>query len=262
MFLTDGIIAGDILEIPKNPNGTFASNTKQFVVNTVLSEQRIEILNIASGVYRNNTSTVEYELPHLDNRLGTGTLVTNGTLRYRVVRNLSKTQQITQLVSEAQSINSRRAILAWPDTVTVAGLVDGSKPRNVDGTLAAADPQPGYFMAAVVGGMTAGLPSQQGFSRLGVAGITRVTGASDYFSESQLTQLSDGGWYVFKQNTPTSLPYSIHQLTTDPSTLQSGEYSIVKNFDFVSLFFLDILELFLGCVERQQRYARHSSVRL
>jgi len=51
---------------------------------------------------------------------------------------------------------------------------------------------------------------------------------------------------VFKQNTPTSLPYSIHQLTTDPSTLESGEYSIVKNFDFVSLFFLDILEPFLG----------------
>ena len=102
------------------------------------------------------------------------------------------------------------------------------------------------MLGAVIGGMTAGLPSHQGFSRLGVAGISLLRHSSDYFSEQQLTQLSDGGWYVFVQQTPTSLPYSIHQLTTDPSTLESGEYSIVKNFDFVSLFFADILEPFLG----------------
>lgn len=245
-FFSDGVVAGDIVEIPNNPNGVFATNTKQYIVNTVLSEQRLEIVNISAGVYQNNTSTVEYELPHLDNRLGTGTLVTNGSIRYRILRELSRDQQITQLVSESQSLNSRRAILTWPDVVRVAGLVDGSKPRNSDGSLAAADPQPGYYLSAVVGGMTAGLPSHQGFSRLGIAGIDSIDNSSDYFTERQLTQLSDGGWYVFAQNTPTSLPYSIHQLTTDPSTLQSGEYSIVKNFDFVSLYFLDILEPFLG----------------
>ena len=41
-------------------------------------------------------------------------------------------------------------------------------------------------------------------------------------------------------------PYSLHQLTTDPSTLESGEYSVVKNFDFVALFFVNILDVFLG----------------
>jgi hypothetical protein len=51
---------------------------------------------------------------------------------------------------------------------------------------------------------------------------------------------------VFAQQTPTSLPFTIHQLTTDPNTLESGEFSVVKNFDFVSLFFVDILEEFLG----------------
>jgi hypothetical protein len=245
-FITAGVTAGDIIEIPSNPNGVFGASTKQFVVNTVVSEQRLEIVNISSGSYRNNTSTTEYELPHTDNRLGTGTLVTQGSIRYRVVRELTKDQQVTELVATSQSLASRRAILCWPDEVTVAGLVDGSKTPNADGSAAAADPQPGYFMAAVVGGMTAGLPSHQGFSRLGCAGISRIANASDYFTERQLTQLSDGGWYVFVQASPSSLPYSIHQLTTDPSTLESGEYSIVKNFDFVSLFFLDILEPFLG----------------
>ena len=250
-FITDGVIAGDTIEMPENPNGVFGSNVKQFTVNTVVSEQRLEILNIVSGAYVNNTSLLENELPHLDNRLGAGAVagvgsVDQGTIRYRVIRELTRTQQVSNLVATSQSLNSRRAILAWPDTVKVSGLVDGSLAPNGDGTAADAANQPGYYLGCVIGGMTAGLPSHQGFSRLGINGIEQIFNSGDYFSEEQLTDISDGGWYVFKQNTPTSLPYSIHQLTTDPSTLESGEYSIVKNFDFVSLFFLDILEPFLG----------------
>ena len=245
-FIADGVLAGDIIEIPEDPNGVYASNVKRFIVNTLISEQRLEVTNISSGSYTNNTATVENELPHLDNRLGAGTLISQGTIRYRVIRELNKDQQVADLVAVAQSLNSRRAILAWPDTVDVAGLVDGSLPPNGDGTAADAATQPGYYLGCVIGGMTAGLPSHQGFSRLGSAGVDQIFNSSDFFTERQLTDISDGGWYVFAQNTPTSLPFSIHQLTTDPSTLESGEYSIVKNFDFVSLFFLELLEPFLG----------------
>ena len=245
-FITDGVIAGDIIEIPNNPGGVFGANTKQFVVNTIISEERLEIQNIASSVYTNNTSTTENELPHLDDRLGTGTTVPVGTVRYRVVRELTKDQQVTSLISTAQSLNSRRAVLVWPDAVTVADLTDASLPRQDDGTASPAGQQPGYYLSSVVGGMTAGLPSHQGFSRLGVSAISQIYNSNTYFTEQQLTTLSDGGWYVFAQDTTSSLPYSIHQLTTDPSTLETGEYSIVKNFDFVSLFYVDVLEPFLG----------------
>jgi hypothetical protein len=246
-FITDGVVAGDIIEIPENPNGVFGAGTdKRFTVNTIVSEQRLEIVNISAGSYQNNTSVLENELPHTDNRLGTGTAVSQGTIRYRVIRELNTTQQVTTLVAEAQSLNSRRAILVWPDSVTVSGLVDGSLAPNPDGSAAAAANQEGYYLAAAVGGMTAGLPSHQGFSRIGIAGISRIFNSSDVFTESELTDISDGGMYVFKQAVPSSLPFSIHQLTTDPSTLESGEYSIVKNFDFVSLFFLGILDPFLG----------------
>jgi hypothetical protein len=245
-FFTSEVQPGDIIEIPRDGNSAFSSNTKRFVVDQVLSEQRLRITNQNAGAFRNNSSTAEYELPHFDNRLGQGTLVTNTAIRYRVLRELSKDQQVAELVTVSQSFNSRRAILTWPDKVWVAGLVDGSKVKNADGTLALADAQPGYYLSAALGGMTAGLPSQQGFSRLGIAGISKIEHANDYFSDKQLTDLSDGGWYVFAQNSPSSLPYSIHQLTTDPSTLESGEFSIVKNFDFVSLFFLGVLEPFLG----------------
>lgn len=246
-FITSGVIPGDIIEIPRVPNGVYAATgTKQFYVNQVLSEQRLEIANIVSGAYVNNSSTVEAELPHLDDRLGDNALVTQGSIRYRVVRNLTKDQQASYLVSMAQSLRSQRALLTWSDSVVVAGLTDGSLPPNSDGTAADAAAQPGTYLAAVVGGMTAGLPNHQGFSRLGVAGISKVNHSTGYFTERQLTTISEGGWFVFVQDTPESLPYTIHQLTTDPSALQTGEYSMVKNFDYLSKTFSTVLDRFIG----------------
>ena len=246
-FLTDGVIAGDILEIPANPNGVFTSTgTKRYVVNQVLSEQRLEIVNIATGVYVNNTSSVEAELPHFDNRLGTGTLVTQGSVRFQVIRDLSKDQQVANLAAVAQSIRSQRAVLAWPDECKPTGLVDGSLPRNSDGSAALADWQSGTYLAAALGGMTAGYPNHQGFSRMGIAGIDTIRHSTGYFTERQLTRLSDSGWYVFAQDNAQSLPYCIHQLTTDPSSLETGEYSMVKNFDYLSKFFVTIMDTFIG----------------
>lgn len=246
-FITSGVIPGDVIEIPRVPNGVFtATGTKYFYVNQVLSEQRLEITNIVAGSYVNNSSTVEAELPHLDDRLGDNLTVSQGSIRYRIVRDLSKDQQVSYLVAIAQSLRSQRAVLAWSDSVVVAGLTDGSLPRNSDGTAADAAAQPGTFLAAAVGGMTAGLPNHQGFSRLGIAGISKVNHSTGYFTERQLTTLSEGGWFVFVQDTPEALPYSIHQLTTDPSALQTGEYSMVKNFDYLSKTFAAVLDKFVG----------------
>jgi hypothetical protein len=94
--------------------------------------------------------------------------------------------------------------------------------------------------------MTAGLPAQQGFTNLGMAGISQIYDSNGYFNDTNLTNLSNGGWYVIAQATTVSLPYCIHQLTTDVQTLESGEYSIVKDFDFVSVFFQEIMQGFLG----------------
>lgn len=145
-----------------------------------------------------------------------------------------------------QSLRSQRAIITWSDSVGVSGLVDGSKERLAGNVADAADPQSGTFLAAVVGGMTAGLPNHQGFSRIGCAGIDRVYHSQGYFTERQLTRISEGGIYVFVQDSPESLPYCIHQVTTDTASLQTGEYSMVKNFDYLSKFFVAILDEFTG----------------
>jgi hypothetical protein len=94
--------------------------------------------------------------------------------------------------------------------------------------------------------MTAGLPSHQGFTFIGGAGISSVYNSNLYFSDDQITALSGGGWYVFLQDSSTSLPYSAHEVTTDTDAYETGEFMHVKNFDFVSIFFKRILQTFPG----------------
>jgi hypothetical protein len=228
-FVSSGVAAGDLVQIPADPNAAITSSSvfTSVVVASVLSNQRLLIVNNGQ-----DSSTVVNELPHGVKRIG-GALVTLTSINYQIVRTLSKDQQVTNLIALAQSFNSSRTILVWPDKCDVAGVTGGTK-------------QPGYYLAAAVGGMTAGLPAQQGFTNLGIAGVSQIYDSNTYFSDTQMTDLSNGGWYVFAQQTPQSLPFTLHQLTTNPSTLQSGEFSVVKNFDFVSLFFVDILEDFLG----------------
>lgn len=228
-FVSSGVAAGDLVRIPVDPNATITATSTftTVIVAAVLSENRLQIVNGGP-----DASTVINELPHGVKRSG-GAVVSTSTVNYQIVRTLSKDQQVLELVAQSQSFRSKRTILVWPDKCDVAGVTGGSK-------------QPGWYLASAVGGMTAGLPSQQGFTNLGIAGVSQIYDSNTYFTDRQLTDISNGGWFVFAQSTPTSLPFSIHQLTTDTTTLESGEYSVVKNFDFVALFFVDILQVFLG----------------
>lgn len=228
-FVASGVAAGDLIKIPVDPNTAITASSvfTTLVVSSVISDQRLLLVNNGPDL-----STAQNELPHGVKRIG-GALVSTAAINYRIDRTLSKSQQVTYLIAVAQSFNSKRTVLVWSDDCDVAGVTGGTH-------------QPGFYLSCAVGGMTAGLPSQQGFTNLGIAGISQIYHSNTYFTDTQLTDLSNGGWYVFAQQTPTSLPYTIHQLTTDPSTLESGEFSVVKNFDFVSLFFVDILEDFLG----------------
>ncbi|HUX00943.1 MAG TPA: hypothetical protein VMY35_08175, partial [Phycisphaerae bacterium] len=228
-FISDLVIATDLLQVPNPVTGSDYTTVAPYAYEVAYIPNENNVVLAANvDVIAANTETGDTDL------------------KFRIRRELSKDDQIDALITIAQSVNSRRTVLVWPDEVTVTGLVDGSKTRVVASTPVAADPQPGYYLGGVVGGMTAGLPSHQGFTNLGIAGVDEITHSTRYFSDTQLTELSDGGWFVFAQDTPAALPYCIHQLTTDPSTLETGEYSVVKNFDFVSLFFQDIMDDYLG----------------
>jgi len=243
-FLAD-VLPGDILEIPKNPNAADWTSTYTYIVNNVESDERLLIVN--NGPDQAATST---ELPYGYMRIlvsGAVALVSTSAdqVYCHIYRNMSKSQQVTNMIEVAVSFFSKRLILCYPNLVDPSGLVDGSKTRT--GTAPeVADPQPGYYLSCAVGGMTAGQPSQQGFTNLGIAGIDRIYNVSSYFNETQITDLSDGGVYVFQQDNPTALPYSIHEVTTDTTGLQTSEYMVIKNIDFVATTLLNTIFGFLG----------------
>jgi hypothetical protein len=238
-FLTSGILPGDTVEIPSDPNLNIWTTVQSWVVTEVMSEERLRIVNNGT-----NTSTAANELPHGVKRAGSA-LVTQGSIYIRVARELTKGQQVTEMIAVAASFLSKRLILCYPDSVDISDLKDGSLPRS-GSAISDAEAQPGYYLACGVGGMTASNPSQQGFTYKGIAGIDQIYYSSDYFNEQQMTDLSNGGVYVFEQESVSELPATIHEVTTDTTALQTGEYMNVKNVDFVSLTFLDTVLGFIG----------------
>lgn len=224
-FLNDGVIPGDFVEVHPDIASNDFVGADRFEVATVVSNQLLRVTNKGR-----NTPLAANELPHGISRSGTPTAVT--TLTYRVVRALDQDGQATSLVSRAASLNSSRVVTCWPDLVEVAGLN--------------APAQPGFYLACAVGGMVAGLPSHQGLTNLGVAGFKKIYNSNTYFSDRNITKLSNGGWMVFQQDDPGALPYIVHQLTTSPATLEFGELSMVKNRDFVSMYYSDIVDDFIG----------------
>lgn len=247
-FLTSGVQAGDILEIPLDPNNYSASafdgRLLTVRVAQILNEQH---LLIANG--RDDGPSTANELPHYYMRDYAQRTVDNAApnaIHYRVRRALSKDDQVIALTSYAQGYRNKRVALIFPGEVEVAGLVDGSLPRTTPTVRAPAGWQPGYYAACMVGGALAGLPVHHGLTNLGFAGLTRLRYSSGYFSEPQLTRLSDGGYFVLQQRRPTDLVSCLHQLTTDTTALETGELSVVRTIDFVSLYLQGIAEEYLG----------------
>ena len=236
------VVPGDIIQIPTDPEVSTWTTYNSWVVSLVESTTRLRVVNEGS-----NTSAVANELPHLVKRVtATDRVVTGGLVYMRVVRDMPKSEQVTSMLAIAQGYASKRCLLTYPAECDVTGLVDGSLPRRVSTVKTAAGRQPGYYLSCIVGGQTAGQPSQQGFTNLPGNGISRVYGSNDYFSEEQLTDLSNGGIYVFIQDTASSQPYTIHEVTTDVVSLETGEYMAVKNLDFISMTYLETLREFLG----------------
>lgn len=241
-FLDDGVIAGDILEMPYDPSGHDFTDHDSWVVASVVSNQRLRVVNGGRS-----TATAANELPYGATRHAmVKTVPTTAVCGYRVVRTLSKAGQVTQLIAWATSMASRRIAFCWPDLCDVAGLVDGSLDRADLDVPEAANSQPGYYLGCAMGGMTAGLPSHQGFTRMGIAGVSKLYHSKGWFSDRQITQISNSGWTVFQQDAEGALPYAVHSLTTDPTTLEFGEFMMVKNFDYVAMYLRAYMDAFIG----------------
>lgn len=250
-FLSSAVRVGDVVEIPVDPNdytpGAFDGRLLAYRVAQVISENRLGVQNLGD-----DTGSAANELPHLylrdfrARRIDNETASTASAIRYRVTRALDKDEQVRVKIAEAQSIASKRAVLCFPDLADVKDLKDGSLPRAAPAVRAPARPMPGWVLACQVAGALAALPVHHGLTNLGFAGVSKLYHSSGYFRERQLTMLSNGGLFVMHQPEPTALPHCIHQLTTDVSALETGELSVVRNVDFLSIYYQQIIGGFIG----------------
>jgi hypothetical protein len=159
-----------------------------------------------------------------------------GTLEdvvYRITKDLSLTEQASLIAGYSTSLGSRRIVSTWPDILAV----------SVNGV---ATKVPGYFAGPVLSGLTAGLPSQAGFTNLTVAGFVGRENSDDKFSDTQLDTIAGGGTMIFVQPVPDAALQIRHQLTTDVSTIYFQEFSVTKNVDLIARFFRGLYAPFLG----------------
>ena len=152
---------------------------------------------------------------------------------YWASRKLTKTQQADWVSKTSAQFNDKRVINIQPDT---CGVSIGGVTKYL----------PGYYLACAIAGMTAGFPVQQGFTNIGLAGITDLKRSNFYFTRAQMNHMAETGTFLIVQDVQGGTPYVRHAMTTDISVLEYREYLVVKNWDYLSYYFYDKLKPFIG----------------
>jgi hypothetical protein len=154
-------------------------------------------------------------------------------ITYWASRTLTKTQKAEWVAETSAQFNDKRVINIQPDT---CGVSIGGVTQYL----------PGYYLACAVAGMTAGFAVQQGFTNIGLAGITDLKRSNFYFTRSQMDRMAETGTFLIVQDVQGGTPYVRHAMTTDISVLEYREFLVVKNWDFLSYYFYDKLKPFIG----------------
>jgi len=205
-----------------------ASNAT-FISDGVNPGDSVVITSVSSGT----TGTFQVQ-----NLISNQQIVINATaaaaaVSYYITRNLTTTQIANDVAAQAQTFGDNRVWYVQPD---MCGVPVGGVTVNV----------PGYYLCAALGGAVAGQPVQQGFTNLGLAGISTLYHSNFFFKKEDLNTMAASGVCLVVQKTQTSTPYVRHALTTNVTTLQYREQLIVKNWDYLSYYYHEIMDAFIG----------------
>lgn len=219
MFVTNNARVTDFVDIYN------ASNSYQY------SLQIIEVLNesvVTCSTAKWMRTSEGYS--ELEDKI---TVSTQEAVKYEVVRVLD-TQGVAEAISGiADSFKNKRLRLVYPDTIML----------NINSV---SEMVPSYYLCVTLGAMRAGYPPHQGFSTIGLSGISRVLRANNMFSDDQLADMAGNGVFWVVQDTPEELPYVLYQTTTDNTQLETAEDSCVAVVDYASRYLKINLKNVLG----------------
>ena len=185
-----------------------------------------------------NLSYEEYVVDAVVNantlRLVTGPVAPISTpSKFEVWRNLSKDEIAASIALAAGVMGDRRVRNIWPDTVGWNGV-------DING----------YFLCCALAGLRSGVTPQQGLTNVEIKGFDDLTRTTEYFNNVQLNAMAAAGtWIVTRADENAANPgavYTRHQLTTDTSTIEDAEDSLVANPDAISYLFWNRLSGRIG----------------
>lgn len=148
--------------------------------------------------------------------------------KLEIWRNNTKDEQAADLVLRQGSFANRRIFNIWPDTIGTGGV-----------------DVPGYFLGAAVAGAVSGIPPQQGLTNLQIIGFDDASRTTEYFTDAQLDTIAGGGGFIVTQS-ELGMIYCRHELSTDPTDLNTRELMRAKVVDSASYTFLSLLAPYVG----------------
>jgi hypothetical protein len=145
------------------------------------------------------------------------------------VRNYTKSERAYNIAKVGGDFNNRRVRCVFPDTYKYGNVT-----------------KQGYFAAAGLAGLRAGVVPHQGLTNTEFLGATDLSKVVLEFSQDDLNTMAEQGIWLITQEVIGSTPYVRHQLTTDESNLNTSEDSITTNVDNISYALKKTLAPFIG----------------
>jgi hypothetical protein len=147
----------------------------------------------------------------------------------QIVRNYTLDERANNIAAIAGSYKNRRVRVVFPDSYKYNEVTYS-----------------GYFMAAALAGLRAGVVPHQGLTNTVVLGADNLNKVVNVFNQDQLNVMASQGVWLVTQSIVGATPYVRHQLTSDATSLNTSEDSITTNVDNMSYGLKRILAPYIG----------------
>jgi len=180
------------------------------------------VVDATTGVATYQEFVVDVVLTNEELRLVSGpSSAINVASKFEVWHTNTRDEQAAAVAFQAGTWSSRRVRLVFPDQIA-----NGGTTMN------------GMYGACALAGLRSGVNFHQGLTNVEINGFDDISRTTEDFSGRQLDIMAGNGVWIITQDTETGIVYSRHQLTTDMSTLNFREDSMVSNIDAISYYFL------------------------
>jgi len=144
---------------------------------------------------------------------------------------LTDSEYAKAVAGSAKGLGTFRAIDVFPKTYGFAG-----------------DRYSGLYLAPIVAGMAVSELPHAPLTNKVVPGVDDIPEIYNGFSSAQLDTMAAGGTFIVTQDQMGEACYVRKQLTTGTSSnvLAKTEFSMVRNFDWISYYFNSVVESFKG----------------